>query len=86
MKKILSLLLVLVMILGMTACGNNTDPTQAPGTNPAGQTNAPDQTQAPDPSKTYVKELKVGVAAPDQMDPQKLMNNASDTVYKMIYN
>ena len=86
MKKILSLLLVLVMILGLTACGNNTDPTQAPGTNPAGQTNAPDQTQAPDPSKTYVKELKVGVAAPDQMDPQKLMNNASDTVYKMIYN
>ena len=85
MKKLLSLVLALIMILGLTACGEKTpDPTQPAGTNASGQTNAPVETQAP--AKTYVKELKVGVAAPDQMDPQKLMNNASDTVYKMIYN
>ncbi len=86
MKKILSLLLVLIMIFGLTACGEKQETTEPVGSNPSGQTNAPDQTKAPEPAKTYVKELKIGSGAPDQMDPQKLMNNASDTVYKMIYN
>jgi peptide/nickel transport system substrate-binding protein len=86
MKKILSLLLVLVMILGLTACGDKPNTTQPAGTDPAGQTQAPNQTQAPDPAKTYMKELKIACGPPDIVDPQKLMNNASDMIYKMIYN
>ncbi len=86
MKKVLSLLLVLVMIFSLTACGDKPNTTQPTGTGPAGQTQAPNQTKAPEPAKTYVKEIRVDSYAPDQMDPHKLMNNSSDTVYKMIYN
>ena len=48
MKKILALLLALVMVLSLAACGGETDETKAPE-----QTNAPEQTtEAPKTEET----------------------------------
>lgn len=85
MKKILSLMLALVMILGLAACNKTPDPTTPAGTDPvqSGEATKPTETEKP---KTYVEELTVSMTAPDTRDPMRIMNNASDTCFKMIYN
>jgi peptide/nickel transport system substrate-binding protein len=87
MKKILSLVLALVMILGLAACNKtpDPDPSQPAGSQGESQpgSEAPKPTEKP---KTYVEEISVSMTAPDTRDPMRIMNQASDTCFKMIYN
>lgn len=77
MKKIVSILLVLVMIFSLAACGNNTPPAEEPKT--------PETPVTEEPAATIAESITLHVGAnPDTIDPA--LNSAVDGATYIIHN
>lgn len=93
MKKFLALLLAVVMVMSMTACGNNTNETEAPaGTTASAETNAP-ETDAPEVEATYTYNYAMSVFPTNwnqhtyQTDTDaEILDYITDGFFKFDYN
>lgn len=90
MKRTISLMLALMLIVGLVACGGSGTTSQTPaGSSSAGMTDIKDvQTDTKvDETKTYKKDIKVAlIGGLAVFNPQARMDNVHDTCYKMTYN
>ena len=89
MKRTISLMLALMLIVGLVACGGGTTSQTPAGSSSAGMTDIKDvQTDTKvDETKTYKKDIKVAlIGGLAVFNPQARMDNVHDTCYKMVYN
>ena len=90
MKRTISLMLALLLIVGLMACGGTGTTSQAPsGSSSGGMTDIKDvETDTKvDETKTYKKDIKVAlIGGLAVFNPQARMDNVHDTCYKMTYN
>ena len=81
MKKLLSIVLALAMILSLAACSNDPKPTEPAQ---SGEATKPTETEKP---KEYKKELVVGLEQPVTVfDPLEKTDGNHDKAYSMTYN
>ncbi len=86
MKKLLSIVLALAMILSLAACGKTPDPTTPAGTDPvqSGEATKPTETEK---AKNWAKELAVGLEQPVTIyDPLEKSDGNHDKAYSMTHN
>ena len=87
MKKWISLILAMLMVIALAACGENTDsstPAQHSVTNLTDFYSQPAETQGA--SVTYKKEITVAHWSPiDSIDPCLKNGNSAECIYKMIH-
>ena len=90
MKRTISLMLALMLIVGLVACGGSGTTSQTPtGSSSAGMTDIKDveTDKTVDETKTYKKDIKVAlIGGLTVFNPQARMDNVHDTCYKMVYN
>ena len=96
MKKVLSLLLAFLLVLGLAACTQPANPTDATTAAPTTQTPEktdpakPDETTPvpeTDPAVTYKKDIIIGMNQKfTTMDPQANSNGVHDTMFKLVFN
>ena len=87
MKKFMSLMLALIMVLSLVACGGD-KPSSTPNTStPGTSTPAPGGSSAAKPEVTYKKDLVIAFNnRVTTMDPQKTSNAVLDNAYNLVFN
>ncbi len=91
MKKALSMLLVLAMVLSLAACGEKPEETKGEDTPSSTEkevisSTIEKQSMSADAAKEYKEEIIVGMGTNDKFDPLEKMANAPDTIGKLVWN